>query len=116
MFDLKKDNKHLIDTLDEAKKQLQNSTNECDSYRIKNKCADDNLISLTIELENMKQHTSEITLCFEKELTNLNKSLNDICHNHNEIINAKEKEYQNKCYNHELDKTDKISEFKEIRK
>jgi len=31
MFDLEKDNKHLINTLDDAKTQLQNSTNECDS-------------------------------------------------------------------------------------
>jgi len=40
----------------------------------------------------MKQQTSEITLGFEKELTNLNKSLNDICSDHNIRTDEKEKE------------------------
>lgn len=45
----------------------------------------------------MKQHTSEITLGFEQELTNLNNSLNDVCSAHNIRMNEKEKEYNDRC-------------------
>lgn len=59
---------------------------------MKNKCADDDFMALNNELENMKQHTSEVTLGFEQELTNLNKSLNDICSAHNIRMKEKEKD------------------------
>lgn len=59
---------------------------------MKNKCADNDFMTLTIKLENMKQHTSEVTLGFEQELTNLNKSLNDISSVHNIRMKEKEKE------------------------
>lgn len=74
------------------------------------------MIALTIELENLKQHTSGVTLGFEQELTNLNKSLNEIGSSHCTRMKEKEKDYQNRCYNHELDKTNKINEFNELKK
>jgi len=64
----------------------------------------------------MKQYTSEITLDFEQELTILNKSLNDIRSIHYIRKNESENEYQNKCYNNELDKINKINEFNEVRR
>lgn len=93
MNDLKKDNTHINETLDDANNHLLNSNNEGNELRMNNKCADDNLISLTVKLENLKQHTSEIILGFEQELTNLNKSLNDVCSTHNIRIKEKEKDY-----------------------
>jgi len=62
MIDLKKDNNHLNETLDNIKYQLLNSNKECENLRIENKLADDNHIRKSIDLENIKQNTSEITL------------------------------------------------------
>lgn len=62
MIDLNKDNNHLNETLNNIKYQLLNSNTESDDLRLENKLADDNHLGKSIDLENLKQNTSKITL------------------------------------------------------
>jgi hypothetical protein len=115
MDDLQRENLHLKDSLANIQKQLFESNRVGEDLRRNNQIADDTNNAKIHELENMKQLTSSITLNYERELTHMNKNLNDICSKHNNLMNDKEDKYKDQCYQHESHKNNIINDHNRIR-